>query len=53
LENVENKIKEIEKCKQYIYNNTDITKIIEEKKRFRKAPINYAMTKNELHKEIV
>ncbi len=26
---------------------------MEEKRRFRKAPINYAMTKNELFKEIV
>lgn len=27
--------------------------MVEEKKRFRKVPINYAMTKNELLKEIV
>lgn len=46
-------MKEIEKCKQYVYNNNDITQIVQEKKRFRKAPINYAMSKNELLKEIV
>jgi len=53
LDDLENKIKEIDKCKHYVYNNNDITKIVEEKKRFRKAPINYAVTKNELLKEIV
>jgi RNA polymerase-associated protein RTF1 len=52
LDDLENKIKEIDKCKHYVYNNNDITKIVEEKKRFRKAPINYAITKNELLKEI-
>jgi hypothetical protein len=36
-----------------VYNNNDITKIVQEKKRFRKTPINYAVTKNELLKEIV
>jgi len=53
LDDLDNKIKEIEKCKHYVYNNNDITKIVQEKKRFRKAPINYAVTKNELLKEIV
>ncbi len=53
LNDLDNKIKAIEKCKHYVYNNNDITKIVEEKKRFRKAPINYAVTKNELFKEIV
>jgi len=52
LDDLENKIKEIEKRKHYVYNNNDITKIVQEKKRFRKAPINYAVTKNELLKEI-
>jgi len=52
LDDLDNKIKEIEKCKHYVYNNNDITKIVQEKKRFRKAPINYAVTKNELLKEI-
>ncbi|CAF1464538.1 unnamed protein product [Adineta steineri] len=52
LEDVENKIKAIDKCKHYVYNNNEITKIVEEKNRFRKAPINYAMSKNELLKEI-
>jgi RNA polymerase-associated protein RTF1 len=53
LDDLDNKIKEIEKCKHYVYNNNDITKIVQEKKRFRRAPINYAVTKNELLKEIV
>lgn len=53
LDDQEMKIKQIEKCKHYVYNNSDITKIVEEKKRFRKTPINYAVTKNELLKEIV
>ncbi|CAF1203249.1 unnamed protein product [Adineta steineri] len=52
LEDVENKIKAVDKCKHYVYNNNEITKIVEEKNRFRKAPINYAMSKNELLKEI-
>ncbi|CAF4010981.1 unnamed protein product [Rotaria magnacalcarata] len=52
LDDLEKKINEIEKYKHYVYNNTDITKIVQEKKRFRKAPINYAVTKNELLKEI-
>jgi hypothetical protein len=46
-------MKAIEKFKHYVYNDKDITKIVEEKKRFRKVPINYAMSKNELLKEIV
>lgn len=53
LDDLDNKIKQIDKCKHYVYNNNDITKIVEEKKRFRKAPINYAVTKNELLKDIV
>ena len=53
LKDLEEKIKDIDKFKHYVYNNTDITKMVEEKKRFRKVPINYAMTKNELLKEIV
>ncbi len=53
LEDLENKIKEIDKWKHYVYSNKDISKIVEEKGRFRKVPINYAMTKNELNKEIV
>lgn len=53
LENLEEKSKEIDKYKNYTFKNEDITKIVEEKKRFRKAPINYAMTKNEILKEIV
>lgn len=53
LKDVENKIKAIDKCKHYVYSNKDITKMVEEKSRFRKAPINYAMTKTELLKEIV
>ncbi|CAF3499645.1 unnamed protein product [Rotaria sp. Silwood1] len=52
LEKVDNKRKEINKFKQYVFSNREITKIVEEKKRFRKAPINYAMTKQELLKEI-
>lgn len=52
LDDLETKNKQIDKCKHYVYNNNDITKIVEEKKRFRKAPINYAVTKNELLKEI-
>ena len=46
-------MKEIDKFKHYVYSNKDISKMVEEKSRFRKAPINYAMTKNELMKEIV
>lgn len=53
LDDLDNKMKQIDKCKHYVYNNNDITKIVEEKKRFRKAPINYAVTKNELLKDIV
>ena len=53
LEAMEKKVQEIEESKQYVLKNTDITKIVEEKNRFRKTPINYAMSKNELLKEIV
>ncbi|CAF1654882.1 unnamed protein product, partial [Adineta ricciae] len=52
LDDLEKKTKQIDKFKHYVYNNNDITKMVEEKKRFRKAPINYAVTKNELMKEI-
>ncbi|CAF0858845.1 unnamed protein product, partial [Rotaria sordida] len=52
LDDLEKKMKEIEESKHYVYNNNDITQIVQEKKRFRKAPINYAVTKNELLKEI-
>lgn len=50
---MEDKIKSIDKFKQYKYNDKDITKIVEEKKRFRRAPVNYAMSKTELLSEIV
>ncbi len=53
LQDLENKIEAIDKCKHYVYSNKDISKIVEEKRRFRKVPINYAMTKNELMKELV
>lgn len=53
VECLEKKIEAIGKCKHYVLNDADITKIVEEKSRFRKAPINYAVTKNELLKEIV
>jgi len=53
LQDVENKAAEIEKCKQRVLSNTDITKMVKEKNRFRKTPINYAISKNELQKEIV
>lgn len=52
LQDVENKSAEIEKSKQHVLSNNDISKIVKEKNRFRKAPINYAMSKNELQKEI-
>ena len=44
---------EIDECKQHVLSNADITKMVQEKSRFRKVPINYAMAKNELLKEIV
>ena len=53
LECLEKKVTAIGKCKHYVLNDADITKIVEEKSRFRKAPINYAVTKNELLKEMV
>ncbi|CAF1067804.1 unnamed protein product [Adineta steineri] len=52
LDDIDKKMKEIEKCKHYVLSNNDITKIVQEKKRFRKAPTNYAMSKNDLLKEI-
>lgn len=53
LNDREKKIKAIDECKQYVLSNADISKMVEEKSRFRQAPINYAMAKNELLKEIV
>ena len=53
LEAMEKKIQEIDEGKQYVLKNTDITKIVQEKNRFRKTPINYAMRRNELLEEIV
>ena len=53
LEQMEIKMKEIKRYKNHCYSNSEITKIVEEKRRFRKVPINYAMTKNELFKDIV
>ncbi|CAF3326800.1 unnamed protein product [Rotaria socialis] len=52
LEQVENKKKKIDQYKDYAYSNNEISKIVEEKQRFRKTPINYAMTKQELFKDI-
>ncbi|UJR09158.1 hypothetical protein I4U23_013406 [Adineta vaga] len=52
VKDLDNKVTEINKCKQYVLSNQDISKIVEEKSRFRKTPINYAMAKNELLKEI-
>jgi len=52
LNDMEDKIKSIDKFKQYKYNDKDITKMVEEKKRFRRAPVNYAMSKTELLSEI-
>lgn len=52
LEAREKKFEEIERSKSYVLSNREISKIVEEKKRFRKAPINYAVKKTELMKDI-
>ncbi|CAF1103389.1 unnamed protein product [Adineta ricciae] len=52
LKDMKRKVAEIDECKQHVLSNADITKIVQEKSRFRKVPINYAMAKNELLKEI-
>ena len=43
-------MKIINKYKHYVYSNREIN---EEKRRFLKLPINYAMIKTELLKDIV
>jgi len=45
MEDVENKTKLIQKYTNYSLNEQDIDKIVQEKKRFRKTPINYAVKK--------
>lgn len=52
LEVREKKMEEIERCKRYAYTDREITKIVQENSRFRKAPVNYAVTKTELMKDI-
>jgi len=48
LSDIENKKKEIESARTYMYKDDDIAAIVQEKERFRKNPFNYAMKKNQL-----
>ena len=53
IEQFEKKSKEIESFKKKTLNNHEIDEIVAEKQRFREAPINFAMMKTDLLKEIV
>ncbi|CAF0857191.1 unnamed protein product [Didymodactylos carnosus] len=51
MEDVENKQKTIQKYNNYSLNEKDIDKMVQEKQRFRKTPINYAVKKSLLLKD--
>ena len=51
LEFVRNKIAEIKKAMSYEYTSEDVDKIVAQKERFHKHPVNYAMYKARLLKE--
>ena len=51
LEYVKNKISEIKKAMNYEYTSEDVDKIVAQKERFYKHPVNYAMYKARLLKE--
>lgn len=53
LDEIEKKRKDINKYKQHTYSDREISKIVKEKQRFRKVPVNYAVAKQELWKDIV
>ena len=48
MEEVDNKLQELQNSKNYSYQDNDVDKIVAEKKKFRKTPFNYAMKKNQL-----
>ena len=45
---IREKLKVIEEARSFVLNNDDICRIVEEKERFRKVPVNYAMAKARL-----
>ncbi|XP_028417681.1 RNA polymerase-associated protein RTF1 homolog [Dendronephthya gigantea] len=48
MEEVDNKLLELQNSKNYSYQDNDVDKIVAEKTKFRKTPFNYAMKKNQL-----
>ncbi|WP_395241903.1 hypothetical protein, partial [Salmonella sp. s51933] len=48
MEDVENKLQELQNSQNYSYHDNDVDQIVAEKKKFRKSPFNYAMKKNQL-----
>ena len=46
---IQEKLKVIEEAKHIVLNNEDICRIVEEKEKFRKVPVNYAMAKARLN----
>lgn len=47
---IERKLADLKQARTYTYNNSDIDKIISEKLRFKKNPVNFAMHKSQLMK---
>ncbi|XP_026478010.1 RNA polymerase-associated protein Rtf1 [Ctenocephalides felis] len=50
-EHLDGKLKDIKEALMYEFNEEDVTKIIQEKDKFRPHPTNYAMKKTQLMKE--
>ncbi|KAJ7371034.1 RNA polymerase-associated protein rtf1 [Desmophyllum pertusum] len=48
LDEVDNKAKQFNEARHYMYNEDDVDKIVAEKQKFRKTPYNYAHKKNNL-----
>jgi len=51
IEDIEKKLNDIKDASNFQFKEEDVTKMLEEKHRFRKTPFNYAMRKTQLMKE--
>ncbi|CAK8677395.1 unnamed protein product [Clavelina lepadiformis] len=52
FDDIEKKQAAINKAQSYIFKDTDIDRIVKEKSRFRKTPINYARSKTDIMRQI-
>ncbi|XP_076799896.1 RNA polymerase-associated protein RTF1 homolog [Clavelina lepadiformis] len=52
FDDIKKKQAAINKARSYIFKDTDIDRIVKEKSRFRKTPINYARSKTDIMRQI-